>query len=403
MLQQDTIFCSLAVQDLFSLLQSGDYFGFRLASMYAVGSLDTREGCAQGTPAKVRRARCIGHAAAAGLERPIAAAACRGYWAEFTASSPLCNVQLQLDRTKSRLTNAPKQLSFILGTLPTITCSSSSGPSLHVKLRLSISNLARLDSLGIQTPEPSPTEQSPSLGNRHSSLSRTGIRGPPHQPLSTLRLNTLPGPNETIVSSTHGNAALSDAAHPVAIAHHSQGVVLTPPSSPLSPSSTTPSLAAAVAELGKVHFPLPTLRSPEEETLGGSLAAGAIVSAALEVAVAPPPPHPSHDDDRQPPPPLHAPSKITQVELFAGRDLLWSSGQADGGTRKAQHQQGPLPADRDLRIHIESVIYGKDDAGMRFNENQRGLGVTLTVEFRGERPGLMVSSVALVQMMGSRR
>ncbi|ROW08382.1 hypothetical protein VMCG_03090 [Cytospora schulzeri] len=222
-------------------------------------------------------------------------------------------------------------------------------------------------------------------------------------------MNTLSGPCETLVSTAHGNAALSDAEHPVAIAHHSQGVVLTPPrpapgsaSSSTYAETTTAAAAATATVVGKVHFPLPTLRAPEEETPRGSLAAGyAIVSTALEVSVAP---HPHHAGQTTPP----GRSRVTRADIFAGRDLLWSSEkgkelEGDDQCGPARHQQGPLPADRDFRIHIESVIYGEEDNGMRFNENPRGLGVTLTVEFCGEGPGLIVSSVALVQVMGSRK
>lgn len=214
--------------------------------------------------------------------------------------------------------------------------------------------------------------------------------------LPQTRMSALPGPNETIVSSTHGNAALSDAAHPVSIAHHSEGALLTPSPSP-------PGSATVPVVLGKVHFPLPTLRSPEEETPRGSLSAGyAIVSTALEVAVGP---HQRPDQHGQSP--LHGPSKITRADIFAGRELLWSSGQRQWGDsdqyQQQQQQQEALPADRDFCLHIESHIYGEDNPGTRFNDNPKGLGVTLTVEFRGETPGLMVSSVALVQMMGSRR
>ncbi len=204
-------------------------------------------------------------------------------------------------------------------------------------------------------------------------------------------MNALPGPNETLVSSIHGNAALSDATHPVVIAHHSQGALIKPP-------SYLGSVTEKSSLLGKVHFPLPTLRCPEEETPRGSLAAGcAIVSTALEVAVAPE--HSQDGGEQLPPPPsLHRASKITRVDIYAGRELLWSS-----DNNKAHQQQGPLPTDRDFKIHIESIIYGQEDIGMRFNENRRGLIATLTLEFRGENPGLMVSSVAMVQMMGSRK
>lgn len=237
-------------------------------------------------------------------------------------------------------------------------------------------------------------------------------------------MNTLPGPCETLVSTAHGNTALSDAEHPVTIAHHSHGAVLTParphPPTPRSSSSSAhpePATAAETAAVaatvvvGKVHFPLPTLRAPEEETPRGSLAAGyAIVSTALEVVVAK---YPHHGLGQLP---LAGGSRITRAEVFAGQDLLWSSdkgissgggGVDNDGSRRPEHQdkqqqQGPLPANQDFRIHIESVIYGEGD-GLRFNENPRGLGVTLTAEFYGQRPGLIVSSVALVQVIGSRR
>jgi hypothetical protein len=209
-------------------------------------------------------------------------------------------------------------------------------------------------------------------------------------------MNVCQGPAETLVSSIHGNTALSDAKHPVVIAHYSQGALIKPPSS-LRYAADKPSEST----LGKVHFPLPTLRCPEEETPRGSLAAGcAIVSTALEVAVAPGLEPRSQDGREQLPPPLHRASRIIHAEIYAGRELLWSS---DSNNNKAYQQQGPLPADRDFKMHIESIVYGHEDIGMRFNDNRRGLLVTLTLEFRGENPGLMVSSVALVQMMGSRK
>ncbi|KAK3944178.1 hypothetical protein QBC46DRAFT_8373 [Diplogelasinospora grovesii] len=196
-----------------------------------------------------------------------------------------------------------------------------------------------------------------------------------------------PGPCETLVSSVHGNGGFSDAENPINISHHSRGAVLTP-------ASTKEAEDGDVVE-GKVHYVLPTLRAPEEETTRGQLKGIAIVSNALEICVEPY----FCDRDGKAPLPLHGRSKITQVELFAGRDLLgcWGADQAGGD------EQQPLPADRDFRIHIGSDIHGHGDTSM-FNENPKGLGVTLTVEFcdGNKGNGLMVCSVALVQSVGGR-
>ncbi|KAM5342767.1 hypothetical protein ACJ41O_013733 [Fusarium nematophilum] len=186
--------------------------------------------------------------------------------------------------------------------------------------------------------------------------------------------STLPGPCEAVVSSVHGNAALSDGEQAVDIRHSSQGAIV----SPKNLTGTSPSI-------GKVHFGLPTLRSLEEETPLGKLTGYAIASTALEIVV-------SCYDAEQAAAALQEHSRISRVDLFAGRDCLKS------WDRESGEQQ--LPADRDLRLHVHSDIVGQGDNP--FNENPKGLGVTLTIEFRGGSQSLLISSVALVQIVGSR-
>lgn len=91
--------------------------------------------------------------------------------------------------------------------------------------------------------------------------------------------------------------------------------------------------------------------------------------------------------------PAHGPTKITRVEVYAGRTLVgaWVKGMSES-----------LPADRDFKLHFGSYIYGEGE-GQKLAGNPQGLGVTLTVEFSGEddgEEGLLVSSVALVQTIG---
>ncbi|RYP90312.1 hypothetical protein DL770_003535 [Monosporascus sp. CRB-9-2] len=141
----------------------------------------------------------------------------------------------------------------------------------------------------------------------------------------------LPGPRETIVSSVHGNTARSDNASPVAVQHHAQGAVITPPPSRPpgpKPRATAATSSAAAAYVGKVHFALPTLRAPEQETPRGTLAGRAMVSTSLEIQAAPYA-FPSTSADGAD---ASAPGRgkgqgqgqadITAVELYAGREPL---------------------------------------------------------------------------------
>ena len=195
--------------------------------------------------------------------------------------------------------------------------------------------------------------------------------------------------SETIVSAVHGNAAVSDSARPVSISHHAGGVVLTPPT-PASPPVEAPSA------VGMVHFALPTLPPPRQEPPRGPLAGRAIISSSLEISVAPYSGQPTGGDDDHgdsSSTPLHGPTKVIRVDLYAGRERLGSWGRdADEQPRQ------PLPADRDFRIHVLSDIYGESED--RLSSSRGGLGVTLTIEFRGETPAIMLSSVALVQTLG---
>jgi hypothetical protein len=200
--------------------------------------------------------------------------------------------------------------------------------------------------------------------------------------------STLPGPCEMIVSSVHGNGAFSDAQYPITIGCLSQGAVLSP--APKEVSSILSERSEQEVIIGKVHYILPTLRNPEEETINGKLTGYAIVSTALEIRISPY----REDTDKNKISPLHGASKIVQVDLYAGRDLLGSWKRGDG------RQNLELPADSDFQIHIESVIYG--EAENRFNEKPSGLGVTLTIEFHGKMSLLLISSIALVQTIGSR-
>ncbi|KAF7561934.1 hypothetical protein G7046_g2231 [Stylonectria norvegica] len=196
---------------------------------------------------------------------------------------------------------------------------------------------------------------------------------------------SLPGPCETIVSSIHGNAASSDASSPVSISRYSHGAVVAP-STPSPQPHAEQLLTYNSKVVGKVHFALPLLRSIEEETFRGKLTSQAIVSTTLQVSVTPYGGEGNQTESEQSVRgdpkslPLHRQSKITCVELYAGRELLGSWENEKGDARHA------LPADRDFSILIESEIYGRNDC--RLNESQGGLGVTLTIEFGGELPGL---------------
>ncbi|KAK4163940.1 hypothetical protein QBC43DRAFT_289504 [Cladorrhinum sp. PSN259] len=209
----------------------------------------------------------------------------------------------------------------------------------------------------------------------------------------------LPGPRETIVSAVHGNTGCSDNASPVAVYHYAQGVVITPPPSPSS--SSKPSVKDAV-RVGKIHFTLPTLRAAEENTTNGTLTGRAMVSTSLEIQAAPYA-HPGTSLD------VSGPGRgkgkgqgqadITAVELYSGRDSLGSWG---GGAPKEKEswQSTPLPAHDDFRIHLGTNIHGSSQDGLA--DNPGGLGVTLTVEFRGGEAALMISSVALVRTVRGR-
>ncbi|CAF9906508.1 MAG: hypothetical protein GOMPHAMPRED_004758 [Gomphillus americanus] len=215
---------------------------------------------------------------------------------------------------------------------------------------------------------------------------------------------TLSGPVETIVCSTHGNAGFSDTDNPVTINHHTQGAVITPPqpettSINLSQDSKSEQTEPATVVVGKVHYALPTLRTPDEESSLGSLVDG-IVSTALDISVAPYSSEWHRDKNEsceQEGGNLEAKktSKIMAVDVYAGRELLWSSNRLPDG----QHVE--LPTDQDVRLHMVSVIWPDDK--MHFNENVRGLGVTLTAEFYGQSPALMISSIALVQDLQRQR
>ena len=153
--------------------------------------------------------------------------------------------------------------------------------------------------------------------------------------------------------------------------------------------------------MGKVHYALPTLRIPDEKNSRGSLVDG-IVSTALDISVAPYSSKGHQDEnknyeqkggDSKPgimsSPTTQGTSKITTIDIYTGRELLWSSNKVPDG------QQIELPTNQDKRLHVVSVIWPDDKR--QFNENVRGLGVTLTVEFSGESSALMISSIAVVQ------
>ncbi|KAK4182446.1 hypothetical protein QBC35DRAFT_395963 [Podospora australis] len=184
--------------------------------------------------------------------------------------------------------------------------------------------------------------------------------------------------SETIVSSMHGNGASSSDAAPVNISHHSQGCVLTPPDA---------AGGFGVVTIGKVHFTLPSLRSPRPDAPGT-----AVISTQLEIQTSP---HfdPDKAQGKRREIPLHGPSKIVGVELYAGHELVkaWKK-DGDDVTQ--------LPADRDFDLVVSSHLMEAEGCpGLKLNESCAGLGITITIEFRGDRPGLMVSSVGLVQII----
>jgi hypothetical protein len=208
--------------------------------------------------------------------------------------------------------------------------------------------------------------------------------------------------NETIVSSAHGNAAISDGAQPVSISHHATGVVLCPSLD----NVTTPDNNTLDLRVGKVHFPLPTLRSPNQQgptqptQRGSAVAARLMSTSSLEVSVAPHSGEPTDLCGRKGPATdttLRRPTKIIAVDLYAGQELLasWDSKLPMPGQ---QPRQNPLPTDQGFRIHIHSDFYGEPET-LRLNESIGGLSVTLTVQFIGQKPAIMVSSVAIIQTL----
>ncbi len=186
--------------------------------------------------------------------------------------------------------------------------------------------------------------------------------------------------HETIVSAVHGNAAVSDTVRPVTINHFARGVVL----KPVLGLSSPPEGAALE---GKVHFALPTLHSPQEQLPQGPV----IESISLEMGVAPHSGDIERDGDKDMLP-LHRQTKVTQVDLYAGRELVGSWGREGSG--------GELPSDHDFAIHLHSGIYAnEEEKAFQLNDNSGGLGVTVTVEFRGANPAILISSVAVIHTL----
>jgi hypothetical protein len=188
--------------------------------------------------------------------------------------------------------------------------------------------------------------------------------------------STLPGPCEFVVTSLHGSAAISDGEFPINISPSSRGAIITAKGVLLDPqlrsSTNVEDLAVGI---GKIHFALPTLRSLEEETTLGKLTGYAIASTSLEVLIS-----------------TNSHSKITQVELYAGRDQVGSWENSDDDC---------LPTNQDVRFDVDADIVGAGDNP--FTDNPSGLCVTLTAEFVSSESALLVSSVALVQTVGPRK
>ena len=74
------------------------------------------------------------------------------------------------------------------------------------------------------------------------------------------------------------------------------------------------------------------------------------------------------------------------MEIYAGRDRLWAS-------------EEPLCKRDDFRVMVATSLL-RNGASV-YDESPKGFGVTLTISFLGLKPELMVSSVALIQTVGS--
>ncbi|KAK1753632.1 hypothetical protein QBC47DRAFT_430458 [Echria macrotheca] len=190
--------------------------------------------------------------------------------------------------------------------------------------------------------------------------------------------------HETIVSAVHGNAAVSDRLKPVVINHFAKGVVLQPVRDIFSQANT------ALVE-GLVHFALPPLRSPQDESPQGSPGGSIIESISLEIRVAPHSGDIETDGDTDMLP-LHRQTKVTRAGLYIGRELVASWGR--------EESSGDLPSDHDVVLHLYSGLYGdEENRAYRLSNNSGGLSVTLTVEFRGANPAILVSSVAIIHTL----
>ncbi|RYP11676.1 hypothetical protein DL765_007635 [Monosporascus sp. GIB2] len=159
-----------------------------------------------------------------------------------------------------------------------------------------------------------------------------------------------PGPRETIVSSVPGNTARSDNASPVAVQHHAQGVIITPPPSRPAGPETTRDGCYKLLRRRRVYGQ-GALRPPDPADPRGANTARCT---------------PAHGADASAPGrgKGQGQADITAVELYTGREPLGALGE---GAPKERWQRSPLPAHDDFEIHLGTGIHGASQDGLAEN------------------------------------
>lgn len=170
-------------------------------------------------------------------------------------------------------------------------------------------------------------------------------------PTSSVEMAAKQQLTEANVASIHGNGVFSDFELPVAIRHTPVGAAL----APLTPKYL----------LGRAHYILPTLPAQPAHL-------HPLTTTELYIAVSPIPGEGQKTSGNK--------TEITLVEIYAGRDRIWKSKE-------------PLNEDRDFSVNVTGLLHGNVEP---YNENPKGLGVTVTVKFV-EGEDLLISSVALIQ------
>ena len=148
-----------------------------------------------------------------------------------------------------------------------------------------------------------------------------------------------PQNEERFVTTIHGNCVFSGAVHPVRIDHFANGAVI----SPIDGSDT-----------GVIHFALPLVLDSWQGP-GQSIPTRIASLEALDVDFVQVQGDPQHFNRR--------PSDVVKAEIFVGCEEYWCS---------------DMNRDRSFTVQV------KDPVGVLSLERPKGIGVTLTIRFRGD-------------------